>query len=73
MGEISWEGDISSKIMRFSRRLNIDKERIGNWLDNFKIDEQKYALKLLEHLKVISKEELREICQKLYKKMLEEN
>ena len=42
------------------------------WLDNFQINEQKYALKLLEHIKTVSDEELKEICQKLYKKILEE-
>ena len=59
------------ELSRLSNRLKIDKDDISMWLDNFQINEQKYALKLLEHLKIVSAEDLKNICEKLYKKILE--
>lgn len=65
--------DPISELSRLSRRLNIEKERLSKWLDNYHIEEQKYALKILEKLKIVSNEELKDICEKLYKKILEEH
>ncbi len=59
------------ELSRLSRRLNKEKEKIVKWLDYFQLDEYNYALKLLDKLKVVNDEELKEICKKLYKKILE--
>ncbi len=60
------------EILRLSRRLGKKKDDIVKWLDNFRTNEQRYARKLLEHLKVVSVDELEEDCQEIYKKILEE-
>ena len=66
------KNEFDTELLRLSRRLNKGKEKLVEWLDNFRIDEQRYALKLLEHIKIVSDEDLEEICQNLYKKILEE-
>ena len=63
--------DLSPELSRLSRKLRIKHELLIDWLDNFQSDEQPYAMKLLEHIKRVSFRDLKEICQELYKKILE--
>ena len=63
--------ELEQELSRLSSRLNIEKGVIFKWLVNFQSDEYNYALKLLENLKIVNKEELKKICEKLYKKILE--
>ena len=65
MSEDNENNDKGKFLERWSRRLSKNASDIQKWLDNFKIEEQPYAERVLEHFRFIDKEELKAICMKL--------
>ncbi len=64
--------DKEERIERITNQLPLSKEKVKKWLNNFKMSEQEFALRLLEHFRYIDKNDLRSMCKELYVNLLEE-
>lgn len=62
---------LEERILRITTQLPRTKEEIMRWLNNFLLSEQEFALRLLEHFRYIKRDDLIDICNKIYTNLIE--